>query len=219
MDDAAIADVSHSALTPLSFLLRSVAVFPGKVAVVDGARSLTWAELADHVAHAAGALRAAGIESGDRVAVLAPNTLPCLAAHFSVPLRHAVLVTINIRLAAAEIQYILEHSGAKLLIVDAELAPQVAAVVAQLPALRTIVIDDNADAPAVGDDVARALATGGRKVVRYADLVAAASPVEITAAIPDERMPLAINYTSGTTGRPKGVLYTCLLYTSDAADE
>jgi fatty-acyl-CoA synthase len=207
-DAASIAAVSHAALTPLSFLCRSRAVFPGKVAVVDGDATITWDELAQHASRAAGALAAAGVEPGDRVAVLAPNTLACLAAHFAVPLRRAVLVTINIRLAPAEIEYILQHSGAKALIVDAELAPQVAGVLDRAPALRTVVVDQPADAPPLGADGLAQLAGKGRRVVRYADFLAEGTPLPLDAAVEDERMPLAINYTSGTTGRPKGVLYT-----------
>src|SRR5690349_6904563 len=111
-------EVYRSHLTPLRFLQRSANVFREKPAVVYGDRSWSYPELAARVHRLASALRAAGIERGDRVAVLIPNIPPMLEAHFGVPLSGGVLVAINTRLSTDEIQYILTHSGAKGLIVD-----------------------------------------------------------------------------------------------------
>src|SRR5438132_40243 len=116
------AEVHRSYLTPLRFLQRSAAVFRTKPAVVYGERSWTYPEFEARVNRLASALRRAGIERGDRVACLLPNVPAMLDAHYGVPLAGAVLVSINTRLSADEIGYILEHSGAKLLIVDTELA-------------------------------------------------------------------------------------------------
>ncbi len=113
--------VSSTALTPLSFLARSARVWPGKVAVIYGSRRLTYSEFAAETARVAGALRASGIESGDRVAYLVPNLPEMLIAHFAVPLAGGVLVAINTRLTAEEVSYILRHSGAKVLVTDAAL--------------------------------------------------------------------------------------------------
>ena len=116
------APVHLSPLTPLAFLERSAAVFPDAVAVVDGERRLTWAELRERSRRLAVALQEAGIEKGDRVAYLALNTTELLEAHFGVPAAGAVLVAINTRLLADEVAYILDHSGARLLVVDPSLA-------------------------------------------------------------------------------------------------
>ena len=101
-------------------------VFPGKTAVVHGGSRWTWAEFAAYCGRFAGALERAGVGPGDRVAVLAPNVPALLAAHFAVPRLRAALVAINTRLSPAEVGYILDHSGAKVVLVDPELAPRVA---------------------------------------------------------------------------------------------
>ncbi|MFD0534917.1 AMP-binding protein [Actinomadura luteofluorescens] len=128
----------HTALTPLAFLERSAQVFPGKTAYVHGDRRATYAEFAAETTRLANALRASGIEPGDRVAYLAPNIPELLVAHFAVPLAGAVLVAINTRLAPDEIRYILDHSGAKALVVDAGLHPSVAPLAGGLPLTVTI---------------------------------------------------------------------------------
>ncbi|MCL4291399.1 MAG: AMP-binding protein, partial [Thermoleophilia bacterium] len=113
--------VYRSELTPLSFLRRSATAFPDRIAVVQGERRLTYRELERRTGALAGALAAAGVERGDRVAVLAPNSPALLEAHYGIPGAGAVLVALNVRLGAAEIAGILEHSGARLLLVDREL--------------------------------------------------------------------------------------------------
>src|SRR5512139_3093806 len=105
--------VSPVPLSPMSFLVRSVAVFASRTAVIHGERTYTYAELGDRVGRAAGTLRGLGVQPGDRVAYLCPNIPALLEAHFAVPLLGAVLVAINTRLAPQEIAYILDHSGAK----------------------------------------------------------------------------------------------------------
>src|ERR671926_1986783 len=114
--------VSFTALTPLAFLGRSAEVFPSKTAVVHGDRRLSYRELAAEATRLARALQASGVGPGDRVAYLCPNIPEMLVAHFGVPLAGAVLVAINTRLSPAEIAYICDHSGAKLLLVDTALS-------------------------------------------------------------------------------------------------
>src|SRR5581483_1806274 len=108
-------------LTPISFLRRSASVFPDKTAVVHGDRRYTYRQFEERVNRLASALRAAGLQKHDRVAFLAFNTPPMLEAHFGVPAAGGILFAINTRLSASEISYILQHSGARFLFVDAEL--------------------------------------------------------------------------------------------------
>src|SRR5215203_3674329 len=173
-------------LSPVSFLRRSAYVFPDKVAVVHGERRLTYRQFDARVNRFASALVAAGVQPGDRVAFLAPNIPALLEAHYGVPAAGAVLVTINTRLAGDEVAYILEHSGARVLFVDRELEHLVEATT-----IPTIRIDDTGEA----DDP-------------YEAFLATGSPERFEVAVADEEQTISINYTSGTTGRPKGVMYT-----------
>src|SRR5439155_14155086 len=118
-------DVSQSLLTPLAFLERTALVFPGRIAVVDGDHRFTWADVRERVRRLAVSLQAGGIERGDRVAFLAPNVHELLEAHFGVPAAGAVLVAINTRLMPEEVAYILDHSGARILVVHESLRPLV----------------------------------------------------------------------------------------------
>src|SRR3712207_6269695 len=113
--------VCRSELTPVSFLRRSAYMFPDKTAVVYGDRRYSYSELEERVNRLASRLRDAGLGKGDRVAFLCPNTPPMLEAHFAVPAAGLVLVAINTRLGKDEVSYIVEHSGAKIVFVDAEL--------------------------------------------------------------------------------------------------
>src|SRR3954467_4056795 len=130
-----------SALTPLDFLARSAFVYRDKIAVVDGERRFTYAEFNERIHRLASALTRVGIGPGDRVAVLAPNTLTALEPHFAVPLAGAVLVMLNTRLKAAELAWILNHCGAKALIADPEMLPIVQPVLDELKEL-LFVTDD-----------------------------------------------------------------------------
>src|SRR5918995_4164987 len=131
--------VHRSHLTPLRFLQRSASVFREKPAVVYGDRVWTYPEIAQRVNRLASALLGAGVSRGDRVAYLVPNIPAMLEGHFAVPLAGAILVAINTRLSSPEVRYILEHSGAKILVVDTELAHLVEPSLASLPDLELIV--------------------------------------------------------------------------------
>jgi fatty-acyl-CoA synthase len=170
-------------LTPVSFLERSAAAFPNRIAVVDGDRRLTWDELRERCRRLAVALQESGIERGDRVAFLSPNTTELLEAHFGVPAAGGVLVAINTRLTSDEIAYILGHSGASALVVDESLAHLVQ-----------------------GAPVERVLVCGGAG--DYEEFLASAPEGEPEDRLESEDDTISINYTSGTTGRPKGVMYT-----------
>jgi fatty-acyl-CoA synthase len=184
-------------LTPLSFLERSAAVYPGKTAIVYGDRRHTYAEFAAEATRVAHALRGSGVEPGDRVAYLLPNVPEMLVAHFAVPLAGAVLVAINTRLSTEEVRYILDHSGSKVLVVDAALHPVVAPVAGELKTVEEIITVIDPANPGDG--------TGSG--VTYDDLLARGKDTPLRWGVDDEDATISINYTSGTTGRPKGVMY------------
>ena len=186
-------------LTPLSFLRRSADVYPEKVAIVHGAARHTYADFARDAQRLARGLRASGVEAGDRVACLLPNVPEMLIAHFGVPLGGAVLVAVNTRLSSEEVRYILDHSGATVLVVDSTLRAVVDPVADSLETVREVVTLVDPQGPDAGTS------TDG---ATWEDLLArgdggADLPWEVT----DERSTISINYTSGTTGRPKGVQY------------
>jgi len=181
--------VSRTELTPVSFLRRSAYVFPDKAAVVHGTRRYSYRQLEERVNRLVSALRGAGMQRHDRVAFLCPNIPPMLEAHFGVPAAGGILVAINTRLSSGEIDYILKHSGSRFLFVDAELETLVKPL--DLDAMRVVRVDDTG---APGDP--------------YEDFLAGGSPDPVESWLEDEDEPLSINYTSGTTGRPKGVMYT-----------
>ena len=188
--------VHRSHLTPLRFLQRSAAVFREKPAIVYGDRSWTYPQFNQRVHRLASALRQVGIAPGDRVAYLVPNIPAMLEGHFGVPLAGAILVAINTRLSADEIVYILNHSGARALVIDTEFAPGLVPVLDQLPRLETIInVEDVSEGARLGD-------------IEYEAFLAAGSPEPVDWPLMDEDDTIAIDYTSGTTGRPKGVMYT-----------
>ncbi|WP_280510268.1 AMP-binding protein [Nocardia farcinica] len=175
---------AFSALTPVRFLDRAASVHGERTAVVDGPRTLTYRELHDRCRSLAGALVDRGVQPGDRVAVLSHNTLEMLEAHYGVPYAGGVLVPLNARLSATEIAFILDHSGARVLIATDPLTSLALEAVALTPGPMTVI-------------------AGAEE---YEAIVASGAPVDISSH--DELAPIAINYTSGTTGKPKGVVYT-----------
>ncbi len=175
--------LSFEALTPTAFLRRSALVFADKTAVIDGDQRWSYAQLLDRSARLAGALRGAGVQAGERVAVLAPNTHVLLESHYGVPFAGAVLVALNVRLTAADLTYIVEHSDARLLIYDAEFEETARAIASAVKHKLTLISAED----------------------QYEKWLAAATLwIE---PVTDERSLLSINYTSGTTGKPKGVMY------------
>jgi fatty-acyl-CoA synthase len=200
MNEGAAMSTSVAPLTPLRLLERSSNVFPDKTAVVHEERRVTYGDLAGETTRLARGLRAAGIAPGDRVAYLCPNIPEMLVAHFAVPLAGAVLVAINTRLSPDEVRYICDHSGAKLIVADAELHATLAPVAGELQTVREIV--------AVVDPLAESGGDGVLEGPRYQDLLERGSDEPLDWTVGDELATISINYTSGTTGRPKGVMYS-----------
>ena len=181
--------VFRSELNPVDFLRRAAYIYPEKVAVVDGGRRCSYRDLAERSWRLANALRSAGLGKGDRVATLLFNSSAMLEAHFGVPAAGGILVAVNHRLASAEIGYILQHSGARYLLLDTGLE----ALAGPLEL--------------AGVTVIRCAGTG-RAGDPYEEFLASASPVMPASWLEHEEETISVNYTSGTTGRPKGVQYT-----------
>lgn len=184
---------NYEPLSPLSFLERSDFVFPEKTAVVYNDFSITYAQFKDRVQRFATALKKQGIEKGDKVAFLCPNLPPLLEAHYAVPLAGGVLLAINIRLSPQEIVYILQHSESKILFIDTEFAAALKPVLNELKDLKIVNICDVQ--PKVFD------------APDYDEFISV-EPEDFYYGVDDELTPITLNYTSGTTGKPKGVLYS-----------
>ncbi len=184
-------------LTPVSFLQRTASVWPERVSAVHGARRFTWRETERRCRAFASALARRGIGKGDTVAVFAPNVPAILEAHFGVPMAGAVLNTINIRLDAETVAFILAHGEARVLLADREFSQVVADALGRLDR-RPYVID--IDDP---------LADGGESIgdIDYESFIASGDPDFAWQPPDDEWDAIALNYTSGTTGNPKGVVY------------
>ena len=185
-------------LTPLSHLNRALDVFPERTAVIYGTRKLSYVDYHARVSRLASALRARGIAPGDVVATLLPNTLPQVEAHFGVPACGAILNAINTRLDVATIAYIFEHGGAKIVLCDTALLPIAEEALKAMngPAPQIIEVAD----PEHGFEP-----TG--HYLEYEALLAKGDPLFDWIMPQDEWESIALNYTSGTTGRPKGVVY------------
>ncbi|MGY1828653.1 MULTISPECIES: acyl--CoA ligase family protein [unclassified Blastococcus] len=179
-----MASFTFSQLSPTAYLERSARVFPDRTAIIDGERRHTYREFADRSRRLAGGLAARGIAPGDRVAALCANSGTMLELHNGIPWAGAVMVPLNTRLSPGELGYVLDHSGASLLVAD----PQFAATAAEVAGAAGI-----------------PLVLAGDPDSEYEQLLAGAEPLALPCA--DETGLLALNYTSGTTGRPKGVMY------------
>ncbi len=186
-------------LSPLSFLARTEAVHPNRIASIHGPRRITWAQTGERCRRLASALARRGIAKGDTVAAMLPNIPEMFEAHFGVPMAGAVLNALNIRLDAATIAFILQHGEAKILLTDREFSATIAAALALIPeAERPYVID-------VVDDLAPPGKTlGATDYETFLTTGDPSFPIELPA---DEWDAIALNYTSGTTGNPKGVIY------------
>lgn len=189
---------NYMPLTPLSFLKRAALVFPENPAVIYGPHRKTYAEYYERVTRLASALTKLGVQPGDVVATLIPNLPAQAEAHFGVPACGAVLNTINTRLEPDTVAYILDHGGAKILLVDPQFLPMAAEAMERMDGPAPTVIE-------VADNHAGAHAHG--HYMEYEELLATGDPDFDWIMPQDEWESIALNYTSGTTGKPKGVVY------------
>jgi fatty-acyl-CoA synthase len=190
-------NANYAPMTPADFLERAAATWPDKVAVVHGDLRVTYRDLLARSRRMASALTRRGITRGDVVSIIAPNTPAMLEAHYGVIMAGAVLNALNYRLDAPTIAFILEHGGSKLVLVDREFSPVMVEALGQM----------DAPPPVIGiDDV---LATSGEMLggTDYEAFLAEGDPNAPWTRPSDEWESMALNYTSGTTGNPKGVVF------------
>ena len=190
-------DANYAALTPVSFLARTAYTWPQRIAVVHGARRYTWQETYDRSRQLASALARHGIKVGDTVAAMLSNTPEMIEAHFGVPMTGGVLNTLNTRLDAEAIAFMLDHGEAKVLLTDTEFAPVVKAALERVKRKPTVI------------DVADSEGPGGERLgkLEYETFIADGDPAFAWQPPADEWQAISLNYTSGTTGNPKGVVY------------
>jgi fatty-acyl-CoA synthase len=193
-------EANFAAITPLSFIERSALVYPQRLAIIHGALRQTWSQTYARCRQLASALQQRGIGLGDTVAVMLPNTPPMVEAHFGIPMAGAVLNTLNTRLDPEALAFMLDHGEAKAVIVDPEFAPVMAKALALRQATTPILVIDTEDALFTGQ--VQRIGT-----LTYDELVASGSADFEWQMPSDEWNAISLNYTSGTTGNPKGVVY------------
>ncbi|HEX2114941.1 MAG TPA: acyl-CoA synthetase [Alphaproteobacteria bacterium] len=188
---------NYEPLSPLSFLPRAASIFPKRIAMIHGTIRRTWAETHLRCRRLASALAQRGVGRGDTVALMAPNIPAAYEAAFGVPMAGAVLNALNVRLDAAAIAFMLDHGEAKVLLTDTEFAPVIAKAL-KLAKRKPLVVD-----------IADPMGPGGERVgtLEYEELIEEGDPDFEMIRPRDEWDAIALNYTSGTTGDPKGVVY------------
>ena len=187
---------NYTPLSPLTFIERAASVYPERTAQIHGERRYSWAETYRRCRRLASALRQHGVSADDTVALMLPNIPAMFEAHFAIPMSGAVIHALNIRLDAEALAFQLGHSGARILLSDREFSATVKAALAQL------------ETPPLVIDVDDVLADGGELIgeIEYEDLLESGDP-EFSWQLPeDEWQAIALGYTSGTTGNPKGVV-------------
>jgi fatty-acyl-CoA synthase len=191
------------AMSPISFIERAAQVYPNKLAIAHGKLRQTWRQTFIRTRQLASALHQKGIGLGDTVAVMLPNTPPMVEAHFGVPMCGAVLNSLNTRLDASAIAFMLNHGEAKVVITDPEFSPVMREAL-------VILKRDHGRAPLVIDAVDNQFNVPGERLgaITYDDFVAGGAPDFAVQLPTDEWQSICLNYTSGTTGDPKGVVYS-----------
>jgi fatty-acyl-CoA synthase len=190
-------EANYGPLSPIPFLERSALVYPAKSAIIDGERVITYADMWRRCHQAADALRKAGVGRDDTVSVLAPNGVALLEMHYATSMAGSVLNAINYRLDAKAVAFILEHAETKAFLVDAELMPVARGALADMdhPPILVEIGAPQAGHPAKGD------------CVEYEDFIASGDPAAPIYMPDDDWQAISLNYTSGTTGNPKGAVY------------
>jgi len=189
---------NHQPLTPLSFLERAARTFPHHTAIIHGRKRTDYATFYARSRRLASALAKQGIRKGDTVAVMLANTPPMLEAHYGIPMLGAVLNALNTRLDAAAIAFMLEHGGAKILITDREFSATIKDALARLKKKPLVIDYDDKEFPQSGARLGK---------IDYEKFLKSGDP-EFAWRMPDDEWDaIALNYTSGTTGNPKGVVY------------
>jgi len=189
---------NYQPLTPLSFLERAARVFPDRTAIIHGRRRMSYRDFYARARKLASALASHGLRKGDTVAVMLANTPPMLEAHYGVPMIGAVLNTLNTRLDATALAFILDHGGAKVLITDCEFSPVIRETLKRAKVKPFVIDYDDPEFPDQGERLG---------TIEYQDFIAGGDPDFPWSPPADEWNAISLNYTSGTTGNPNGVVF------------